>query len=217
MRDANSKSDALSPRTDALGYGTVAGRISRDGVTTSNFLFMAVLQHERVDDDGRCRVLVECIASHSHGVHVWLRWCQGQRSEAEGPRDSGDDEVGVLRKIHRGRARRWSIPAVGQGPTWESGQLTQVQSNCDPLCCAAKELGWGENPEPYEEDGAGKRVEELSVRASQEKDEDEEEEKLDLVQMTREMHICLHKESNEIMKWTEANKGNEYNIEMKRY
>ena len=51
-RDANSKSDALSPRTDALGYGTVAGRISRDGVTTSNFLFMAVLQHGPVDDDG---------------------------------------------------------------------------------------------------------------------------------------------------------------------
>ena len=100
---------------------------------------------------------------------------------------------------------------------WESGQLTQVQSNCDPLCCAAKELGWGENPEPYEEDGADKRVEELSVRASQEKDEDEEDEKLDLVQMTREMHICLHEESNEIMKWTEANKGNKYNIEKKRY
>ena len=69
-RDANSKSDALSPRTDALGYGTNVGRIFRDGVTTSNFLFMAVLQHERVDDDGGCGVLVECIASHSHGVHV---------------------------------------------------------------------------------------------------------------------------------------------------
>ena len=65
--------------------------------------------------------------------------------------------------------------------------------------------------------GAGKRVEELSVRASQEKDEDEEEEKLDLVQMTCEMHICLHEESNKIMKWTEANKGREYNIEKKRY
>ena len=163
------------------------------------------------------KIIVECIASHSRGVHVWLRWCQGQRSEAEGPRDSGDDEVGVLRKIHRGRARRWSIPAVDQGPTWESGQLTQVQSNCDPLGCAAKELGWGEKPEPYEEGGADKRVEELSVRASQEKDEEEEDEKLDLVQMTREMHICLHEESNEIMKWTEANKGNEYNIEKKRY
>ena len=35
--------------SDALGYGTVAGRISRDGVTTSNFLFMAVLQHKRVN------------------------------------------------------------------------------------------------------------------------------------------------------------------------
>ena len=89
-----------------MGYGTVAGRISRDGVTTSNFLFMAVLQHERVDDDGGCGVLVECIASHSHGVHVWLRWCQGQRSEAEGPPDSEDDEVGVLRKIARARRGR---------------------------------------------------------------------------------------------------------------
>ena len=54
------------------------------------------------------------------------------------------------------------------------------------------------------------------MRASQEK-EDKEDEKLDLVQMTREMHICLHEESNEIMKWTEANKGNKYNIEKKRY
>ena len=57
--DANSKSDALSPRTDALGYGTLVGRISRDGVMISNFLFMAVLQHERVDDDGGCGGLVE--------------------------------------------------------------------------------------------------------------------------------------------------------------
>ena len=55
------------------------------------------------------------------------------------------------------------------------------------------------------------------MRASQKKDKDEENEKLDLVQMTREMRICLHEESNEIMKWTEANKGNEYNIEKKRY
>ena len=77
--------------------------------------------------------------------------------------------------------------------------------------------GLGGSPEPYEEGGIDKRAEELSVRTSQEKDEDEEDEKLDLVQMTREMHICFHEESNEIMKWTEANKGNKYNIEKRRY
>ena len=38
-----------------------------------------------------------------------------------------------------------------------------------------------ESPEPYEEEDTDKGVEELSVRASQEEDEDEESEKLDLV------------------------------------
>ena len=41
--------------------------------------------------------------------------------------------------------------------------------------------GLGGSPEPYEEGGIDKRAEELSVRTSQEKDEDEEDERLDLV------------------------------------
>ena len=39
----------------------------------------------------------------------------------------------------------------------------------------------GESPEPYKEGGIDGRLEELSVRTSQEKDEDEEDERLDLV------------------------------------
>ena len=39
----------------------------------------------------------------------------------------------------------------------------------------------GESPEPYKEGGIDERLEELSVRTSQEKDEDEEDERLDLV------------------------------------
>lgn len=58
-RNNNSKTNALSRGTDTLDYSTVAGRITRNDVTTSNFLFMAVLQHERADD-GR-----------GHGVLVW--------------------------------------------------------------------------------------------------------------------------------------------------
>ena len=54
------------------------------------------------------------------------------------------------------------------------------------------------------------------MRASQKKDKDEENEKLDLVQMTREMRICLHEELNEMMKRIKANKANEYNIEEKK-
>ena len=46
---------------------------------------------------------------------------------------------------------------------------------------AAKESGLGESPEPYEEEGADERVEELSMRSSQEKDEDTKDKKLDLV------------------------------------
>ena len=38
----------------------------------------------------------------------------------------------------------------------------------------------GESPEPYEEEGADERVEELSMRSSQEKDEDTNDKKLDL-------------------------------------
>ena len=45
----------------------------------------------------------------------------------------------------------------------------------------AKGPGLGESPKPYEEEGADERVKELSVRMSLEKDEDEDDEKLDLV------------------------------------
>ena len=41
--------------------------------------------------------------------------------------------------------------------------------------------GVGESPEPYEEWGIDERVVELSVRTSQVKDEEEEDERLDLV------------------------------------
>ena len=41
--------------------------------------------------------------------------------------------------------------------------------------------GVGESPESYEEGGIDERVEELSVHTSQEKEEDEEDERLDLV------------------------------------
>ena len=54
------------------------------------------------------------------------------------------------------------------------------------------------------------------MRASQKKDEDEEDEKLDQVQMTCEMRICLREKSNEMMKRIEANKASEYNIEEKK-
>ena len=54
------------------------------------------------------------------------------------------------------------------------------------------------------------------MRASQKKDEDEEDEKLDQVQMSCEMRICLREESNEMMKRIEANKANEHNIEEKK-
>ena len=39
----------------------------------------------------------------------------------------------------------------------------------------------GESPEPYKEGGIDGRLEELSVRTSQEKDEDKEDERLGLV------------------------------------
>ena len=54
-------------------------------------------------------------------------------------------------------------------------------SNVDPLGGAAKRSGLGESPEPYEEEGVDECVKELSVRTTQEKDEEEEDERLDLV------------------------------------
>ena len=62
----------------------------------------------------------------------------------------------------------------------DSSQLTQVRSNDDPPGGMAKGLRLGESPEPYEEEGADERVE-LSMRSSQEKDEDTKDKKLDLV------------------------------------
>ena len=46
----------------------------------------------------------------------------------------------------------------------DSGQLTQVRSNVDPLVRVANGPGSGESPEPHEEEGADERVKELSVR-----------------------------------------------------
>ena len=63
----------------------------------------------------------------------------------------------------------------------DSGQLTKVRTNVDPPGGVAKGPGLGESPKPYEEEGADKRVKDLSVRMSLEKDEGEEDEKLDLV------------------------------------
>ena len=61
------------------------------------------------------------------------------------------------------------------------GQLTQVQSKVDPSGGAAKRSGLGESPEPYEEEGVDECVKELSVRTTQEKDEEEKDERLHLV------------------------------------
>ena len=63
----------------------------------------------------------------------------------------------------------------------DSGQLTKVRTNVDPPGGVAKGPGLGESPKLYEEEGADERVKELSVRMSLEKDEGEEDEKLDLV------------------------------------
>ena len=71
-------------------------------------------------------------------------------------------------------------PRIG-GLLDDSGQLTKVQTNVDPPGGVAKGPGLGESPKPYEEEGADKRVKDLSVRMSLEKDEGEEDEKLDLV------------------------------------
>jgi len=81
-----------------------------------------------------------------------------------------------------------------------------------------------ESPEPYEEEGVDECVKELSVRTTQEKDEEEEDERLDLVlgklvkitdmlDLVCKRLICSHEESNEMMKRTEANKANKHNIE----
>ena len=45
----------------------------------------------------------------------------------------------------------------------------------------AKRLGVGESPEPYEEEAVDECVKELSVRTTQEKDKEEEDERLHLV------------------------------------
>ena len=63
----------------------------------------------------------------------------------------------------------------------DSGQLTKVRTNVDPPGGVAKGPGLGESLKLYEEEGADERVKELSVRMSLEKDEGEEDEKLDLV------------------------------------
>ena len=56
-----------------------------------------------------------------------------------------------------------------------------MRSNVDPPGGVVKGSELEESPEPYEEEGTDERVEELSVRASQEEEEDKEDEKLDLV------------------------------------
>ena len=56
-----------------------------------------------------------------------------------------------------------------------------MRINIDPTGGVAKGPGLGESPEPYSKEGDNERVKELSVRMSLEKDEDEDDEKLDLV------------------------------------
>ena len=63
----------------------------------------------------------------------------------------------------------------------DSGQLTKVRTNVDPPGGVAKGPGLGESPEPYKEKDDNECVKELSVHMSLEKDEDEDDEKLDLV------------------------------------
>ena len=54
-------------------------------------------------------------------------------------------------------------------------------SNVDPLGGAANRSGVVESPEPYEEEAVDECVKELSVRTTQEKDEEEKDERLHLV------------------------------------
>ena len=56
-----------------------------------------------------------------------------------------------------------------------------MRINIDPTGGVAKGPGLGESPEPYKEKGDNERVKELSVHMSLEKDEDKDDEKLDLV------------------------------------
>ena len=63
----------------------------------------------------------------------------------------------------------------------EGSQLTQVRSNVDLPGGAIKRLGLGESSKPYKEEAAVEPVKELSMRASQEKDKEKEDEELDLV------------------------------------
>jgi hypothetical protein len=66
-----------------------------------------------------------------------------------------------------------------------------VRSNVDPPGGTAKGSGLRDSPEPYEEEGADERLEELSVRVSQEEDE-----KLDLVlEELVKSFICLTKDT----------------------
>ena len=63
----------------------------------------------------------------------------------------------------------------------DCGQLTMERINVDPTGGVAKGPRLGESPELYKEEGDNERVKKLSVRMSLEKDEDEDDEKLDLV------------------------------------
>ena len=63
----------------------------------------------------------------------------------------------------------------------EGSQLTQVRSNVDLPGGAIKRPGLGESSKPYKEEAAVEPVKELSMRASQEKDKEKEDEELDLV------------------------------------
>ena len=56
-----------------------------------------------------------------------------------------------------------------------------MRINIDPTGGVAKGCRLGESPELYKEEGDNERVKKLSVRMSLEKDEDEDDEKLDLV------------------------------------
>ena len=65
-RVENGETDALRRGVEDGEDGSSSYRsgsyVTRGGGTTGNFLSTAVLQHEQVDDDGGCGVVVECIA-----------------------------------------------------------------------------------------------------------------------------------------------------------
>ena len=68
-------------------------------------------------------------------------------------------------------AARWTTEA----------SLHRYGATSTPLGGAAKRLGVGKSPEPYEEEGVDECVKELFVRTTQEKDEEEEDKRLHLV------------------------------------